>query len=372
MASLAANGFKAPMNSAFAVWAYLTGWGIPYLAGRALADDRDGPRRIALAIVAAGLTTIPICVFEMIAGPKRYLLGLLYGVEPHWHMVDRLGGWRPEGFFANGIEMSVWLALATVIAAWAWLTRAWQIPRIPPWSPFLALLATTIACRGVYGYLALAIGLTTVLATRILGTRAFVVALALIPPSYMTLRITETWDGHQMTEVAGLAGRPGTVSYRLGAESRYIEKVKDHGLAFGFGPIDSAIFDFWAKTHLFPDGHWIHLLRGEGAVGLSAYTLAFLLVPIALSIYWKPGRSGRPTPWPKTWGLALFLVLLAIDDLHNMARIAIMPLIVGAIAGFFLAGPEAWTPDPRAARLPTWRTSAGPFRGGPHSGWRSS
>src|SRR5947199_128189 len=83
-----------------------------------------GPRRLSIAVVVAGLLSIPICVFEAALGPKWYLNGLVYGIAAHEQVAQRLGGWRPEGFLNHGLELATWMALATVLAFWLWLCRA--------------------------------------------------------------------------------------------------------------------------------------------------------------------------------------------------------------------------------------------------------
>ena len=50
-------------------------------------------------------------------------------------MVDRLGGWRPEGFLGNGLELAAWMALTTVMAAWLWLRGPGGPFGLPSWPP---------------------------------------------------------------------------------------------------------------------------------------------------------------------------------------------------------------------------------------------
>ena len=337
LASLAANRFQDYPASIDQVWRNFFEWAMPYLLGRLYFGDRDGPREVSVAVVVAGLAYIPICLFELVMGPKYYLLGLAYGIRPHANMVERLGGWRPEGFLTNGIELTSWMAMAATMAAWLWSRRGWEPGRLPPWSPALALTLVTVACRGVYGYAGLALGLTMTGLSHLLRTRFLIVALALAAPAYIGARLSGAWDGGQLVELAGRAGKAGTVAYRLRAEDSYIKKVLEHGAAFGFGGGNSAIFDWFAQAHLWPDGWWIHQLRSGGVVGLIAFLLALFLVPAGLALAIPAGRSGRASPGALAWGLALCVIIHLIDSLQNMALLTPTPFIGGALVALFQA-----------------------------------
>jgi hypothetical protein len=337
LASMVANRFEAYLISIDGVWSNFSEWAMPYLVGRLYFGDRTGPRDLMVAVVVGGIISIPICLFEMVMGPNYYLLGLVYGIKPHLNMVDRLGGWRPEGFMTNGIEMASWLALSATMAAWLWFRKGWNPGRFPSWSPALALSVVTVACRGVYGYLDLALGLVLTSLSHLLKTRYLIVALALVPTTYIAVRVSGAWDGSELTELAGRAGKAGTVGYRLRAEDSYIKKVFDHGPIFGFGGVESGIFDWFSQGHLWADGWWIHQFRSGGLVGLTAFVLAIFVVPAALGLATPAGRSGRASPGALAWGLALFIILHFVDSLQNMAFLTPTPLIGGTLVALFLA-----------------------------------
>jgi hypothetical protein len=352
LASLAANRFQEPLVSIDQVWKNFFEWAMPYWLGRLYFGDRDGPRQVAVAIVIAGLTYLPVCVFEMVMGPKFYLLGLVYGIEPYGNMVERLGGWRPEGFLTNGIELTSWMAMTATLAAWLWFRKAWQPWRWPAWSPWLALTVVTLACRGVYGYASLALGLATATLSHLLRTRSLIAALALIAPTYIAVRVSGVWDGRQLVELAERAGKAGTISYRLRAEDEYIKKVMEHGPVFGFGGVNSSIFDWYAQGHLWPDGWWIHVFRAGGFVGLVAFLLALFLVPAVVALATPAGRSGRASPGAVAWGLALWLIIHMIDSLQNMAFFTMTPLIGGTVISLFLDRENCRTHIATIAREP--------------------
>jgi hypothetical protein len=334
--SLATNQFQGYLITIDQVWRNALEWAMPYLVGRLYFGDREAPRDLTVAIVISGLVYVPVCIFEMLLGPKYYLLGLIYGIPAYGHMVARLGGWRPEGFLTNGIELTTWMALASTSAVWLWLRRGWTPWRAPSWSPALALTLVTVACRGVYGYLGLAIGLPTAVFSNLLKTRVLIAILAFLPPLYVGVRASGLWDGGSLVELAKRTGRGDTVAYRLLAEDAYLKKVLGYGPWFGFGGTDSGIFDWFSQAQIWPDGWWIHQVRAGGLVGLTGFFLALFLVPVGLGLALPAGRSGRASPGALAWGLALFLVLHMIDSLQNMAYLTPTTLIGGSLTALFL------------------------------------
>jgi hypothetical protein len=360
LVSLAANEFDSPWDGLGLAWTNLTGWAIPYLAGRLYFGDRDGPRRLAKAVVVAGLLSIPLFAYEMAVGPGRYLAGFVYGIPPYDNMADRLGGWRPEGFLTSGLEVATWLALSATTAAWCWFRGAWPSRPSVAWLPPTALILTTVASRGVYGYVNLTVGLAVAIVTHLAGTRAALIALALVPPAYIGTRMTGAWDAQPLANAARAAGRAGTVEYRLRAENEYLTKLAEHDPILGFGGKNSEIYDFFAQRHLWPDGWWIHQLRNGGLVGLSAAMLALFLWPIGLAMTLPVDRSGRDAPAALAWGLALFVALHMLDCLHNMNYLTPTALIGGSLVGLSFARPRAGLERPSWAATSSVKDGLGP------------
>ena len=355
LASLAANGFAAHQGSLARVFLNFAEWAVPYLIGRLYFGDREGPGRAATGVVVAGLASVPIFGFEALMGPRWYLAGLVYGIAPHEHMVARLGGWRPEGFQTNGIEAATWLALSATLAAWLWLRGGWRPSKAPAWVPPLVLTLATLASRGVYGYANLFIGMASAVLTHFFRTRVVLVVLALLPPAYVAARVTGLWSGAELVRLTSVTGREGTVAYRLGAEDAYIKKVIEHGPLLGFGGTESAIYDYWAKGHLWADGWWVQQLQSGGVVGVSAFLLAMFLLPAGLGLALPAGRDGGASPGSIARGLTLFVLLHSLASVHNMDLINATPLLGGALVGLFLSRRESrpGSADPVDRRNPT-------------------
>jgi hypothetical protein len=317
-------------------------WLVPYIAARLYFGEGDGARRIGVGVVLGGLTYIPVVAYESLMGPSWYLRNRIYGLSVLEGMANRLGGWRPEGFLNHGIELSCWMALSAVIALWLWLGREWRPRWGPAWGPSLLLVLGTIATRGVYGYINLAVGALAVAVTTSLRTRAALIALALLVPLYCGLRISGVWDAKVLVDLAGRTGRASTVQVRIDCEDRMVTAVLDRNPAFGFGrPLGMAWTGEPNTVAPAADGGWLVYLWVGGIIGLSLQLAALLLMPVGLALMDPPGGWQPEESVPPAWGLALFLILNALDGLHNNASFTPAALAVGSIVGLGLRGSRA-------------------------------
>lgn len=330
LAGLGFGSFKATCDAVNLLLERGIGWGVPYWVGRVYFADADGPGRVGRAIAWAGVLYIPICLYEGFAGPTRYLAGLLYGIDAHYTTAERLGGWRPEGFMESGLELACWMALTAVTATWMAVGNFWRPRPILGWIVASALILTTIACRGVYGYLVLLTGLLAIGLTLGLRSRIPLVALVTLGLAYMGLRLTGVWNGDALVDLAArVVGRPGTVAIRLGAEDLLLGRVLGQVPLFGFG------FYIWHEEGLsyWPDGWWLHQLWMAGLVGLVLHVAALCVVPIGVTLARPPGRPTRAQAADPSWGLALFLVLFLLDGLHNTSYLAPVAWVGGTLVG---------------------------------------
>lgn len=303
------------------------GWIVAYVMGRIYFSRDNGPAEVAFAVVLGGLVYVPVCIYEEIAGPQHYLATLVYGIASSGN-VDRLGGWRPNGFLGDGLVLASWMALTAVTATWLWLGHVRSGHRLAGMIALL-LVVTTLSCRGVYGYLLLAAGLATAVLSRWLRARAFLVCLSVIPILYMGLRMSGAWGGWILVNGADFTGRSSTVAFRLLAEEDIISRVIGNRPVFGFGSyIWNTSFSHW------PDGGWLHILWMGGLAGVALWLLALMVVPVASAIS-RPlgGPAGRQELFP-AWALACWCALQMLDSLHNTSYIPPLTLIAGTLVGY--------------------------------------
>ena len=304
-------------------------WGIPYVLGRLYFSDRLGPRRLSIAVAIAALCCVPFCFFEMAMGPGWFVREVVFGMSTT--VQNRLGGWRPVLLLNSGLELVTWMALSTITATWLWASdERWSRRFLPAWLPPLILLLTTLACRGVYGYLTLLLGFSAIALLWLTRTKWVLVPYLLLPLVYVGLRATQLWSGQTLVQLAGLFGSRAvsSVSLRVNTENEFISTSAQNGLIFGLGGYYT---DSWA------DGWWLPLLRQGGLLAVGCHYLVFLL-PVILFLLRKSSRSVVASA---AAGPALFLTLLMIDSLHNTPLIPIATLLGGSLTGFYL-GDRGW------------------------------
>lgn len=311
-------------------------WLPVYAAGRLYFGDAEGARRVAVAVVVVALANLPVCWWEEVFGPDYYVVGLLYGKPPIGHMVARLGGWRPEGFFAYGITLTNWMALGSVLAAWLWLNGSWRPRRGPSWWPPLVLALTTVWIRGLYSYGYLALGLAAAAVSRAWRVRWPVVAVVALVPLYVNLRYHGALDADRVANLDAVRrlGKDDSIGGRLRSEDAAVGVIYPDRMLLGTGR------PYGHYQHVRPlirtqaaDGLWAHVVFEGGFLGLAVYFGALHLVPIAAALSWPPHRPDRWSACPAAWGLALFSALHMLDGLQNIMRLDPTVLIAGALVG---------------------------------------
>jgi hypothetical protein len=89
-------------------------WQLPYLIGRLYFSDAEGLRELAIGIIIGGLACVLPCLYEMRMSPL--LLPQVYGIDRYEGI--RMGGYRPRIFFSTGLELGMWMAVASLTAVW--------------------------------------------------------------------------------------------------------------------------------------------------------------------------------------------------------------------------------------------------------------
>ena len=105
-------------------------WGVPYLMGRLYFSDTESLRLAAKAFVIAGLAYVPVCLLEVVTGPRIY--AALYGYQPYrWIGAQRYLGFRPVGLLEDGNQLGIWMATSALIAIGLMET---PLPSIGSWA----------------------------------------------------------------------------------------------------------------------------------------------------------------------------------------------------------------------------------------------
>ncbi len=299
-------------------WRMVVFWALPWWIGRRM-GDRDGWMIILRTILILGLLYVPICLYEIIVGPDGYVAKLLYNYEMGYggrSHSERLGGWRPMGFFENGVRLGRWMTIVVLFAGWWAVQRRPDWPASTRWAVFFGLLAVTALCRSLSWLVFLAIGLGLLAGWRWIVPRLTLVTIAvmlLAPIGYMGVRASGLWNGDQLIAVARQVNekRAQSLEYRRDSETLYVKRAINHNVWIGYGGSWR-----WFKYPRIADQRWVVFFGNFGLLGLASW-LAIFSIP-AVAAAWQRRRSIRFDS-EDDWLLLplLFSALAIVDGMFN-------------------------------------------------------
>lgn len=313
----------------------LLAWGVPYLLGRLYFTETESLRMAAKAFVLAGLLYVPLCLFEIFAGPQLY--AHLYGYEPYrWTGAERYFGFRPIGFMEGGNQLGIWMATSALIAVWLWTRRSVsRILGLPiAWVAALLFVVTLLCQSG--GSILLLLGLLPfVFVSQRHLPRIISVALVAVVIAFAALRLENAFSVHGLVEhnpavhaVAGFLrqiGR-GSFGWRMSVDERHVNLALERPI------LGSGDWKWWSQGDLRPWGLWLLVFGLYGVVGLAAFE-ALLLLPVMRSVWFTRARADVED-FNLRHALAAALLMSAIDNLLNSSMILPLLLVVGGMSAW--------------------------------------
>jgi hypothetical protein len=301
--------------------------------------DWAAVRELAIGIVIGGLSYVPLCWWEIRMSPQLH--AQLYGLQFLSFRTDSpIFGYRPNVFLANGLTVTMFMGICTVIAYWLWLSgslkKLWTIPSF--WI-FATLLMTTIFCKALGGIVITMGGLGVLTMVRWPKTKLPVLALILAAPTYMLVRSSGDWSGDKLVQMASVYSRDraNSLQFRLKMENMLAGKAfRQPWLGWG-GWNRSHVYDLDSGRDLvLVDGLWIIMLGEYGIIGLAALTSMVLLPALLL---WRriATRSWLDPACAAPVALAVVSALYMIDGLFNATFNPVACLAVGAVASITIA-----------------------------------
>jgi hypothetical protein len=314
---------------------YVFTWGFPYLVGRLYFSDLTGLREFALGILIGGLVYVPLCLLENLISPQLHFL--LYGFYQHsFAQTYRWGGWRPMVFMDHGLMVAVWMMSAFLVGFWMWMTGALKkINKFPIAWIVVVLLFTFLMARSTGAWALALMGGGVLLSVKKLKRSILVTCLVMIPVLYMGFRATGLWDGYNLQKFVAeniSMDRALSLYTRMENENIVVEKSLQRPL-FGWGGWGrSRVYDEEGTDITVTDGLWIIILGEHGLVGLSVFTLVFLL-PIGLFLRHYPVKTWILPQVAPAAVLSILLVLYMIDCLLNAMVNPIFTVAAGGLTG---------------------------------------
>ncbi len=311
-------------------------WGIPYWIGALYFANREGLRLALWSLFLAGLAYAPLCLFEVRMSPRLH--GMVYGMAQHdFSQTMRGGGFRPMVFMAHGLELSLWMAAASVAGFALWRSRPATPPLRLPLGPALALVAATaVLCKSTGAIL---LGVLGVAATLPALRRFACHTLLAVVPLFIATRLFGS--GVLERTLVGLSeaisgDRASSLQFRFDNEVILLEKLWQNPWFGAGGWTFGTIVDpeSGELTLVTTDSYWIIMAATTGLFGLCA-SVGLLWLPATRGL-----RAGGATH-PERLAACTVLAMLVLDSLVN----AFVPPFYLALAGALAHAPLTTSED---------------------------
>ncbi len=320
-----------------------TVWLMPYFIGRLYFTTLKDMQVLALCFVAGALAYVPICWFEARMSPQLHRW--VYGFHAH-HFVHAVRGgfFRPRGFMQTGLMTGMWMCAAALIAWCLWIARTpFRLGgyQVQPWWVVAILGVTALICNSL-GALVLAFGgFCVLLATRLGGTRAFMIMLLCVAPVFIAVRSQNFWTGEGLISFVQSisADRAQSLEYRFDNDTQLADKAMRKPL-FGWGGYGrNLVRDEWGNRTA-TDGMWIILFGKMGFVGLIPFFLALVMPALLFMKRYPPRVWFTPSIAPVTV-LVTVLVLYQVDCLLNAMENPMFILFAGGLCSMLTSAAPA-------------------------------
>jgi hypothetical protein len=250
-------------------------------------------------------------------------------------------------FMQHGLELGMWMAVATMLASWLYCTGAAScFPQGRRAArrmlvAILFLLPVTFLCRSTGSLLLGSAGFMTLMLSRATKNSVALTVLLSVAPLYIAVRTSSAWDGAELVDWVTdqiSEDRAESLEFRLQNENILVDKALERPL-FGWGGWGrSRVYDEEGKDLSVTDGLWIITLGTRGFFGLTALCLTILLPAARFCYLYSARRWSEPELAPAA-GLAVLLALVMIDYLLNGLVNPVYILAAGGLSGMTFQSP---------------------------------
>lgn len=320
------------------LWEHAVTWGVPYLLGRAYLGTRAAHRDACIALLFAGILYIPFCLYELRMSPQLHRL--IYGFHPHsdFGQTIRWGGYRPTVFMEHGLMVAFWMATAALAGWQLWASGTLRRVRgISLLWLLIPLTVTAVLCKSLGAILQLTLGLAALWFARRARAPILLVAIALVPPTYITARLAFGWNGgHAYMAVSAISEqRAQSLAFRMDNERILADRAMLRPWFGWAGWNRNRVYDEYGNDISVTDGQWILALGTYGLVGMTAL-FGWLLIPAVMALWRLQRERDHAEHWP-TVAVALIVLMFALDQIPNAMLNPFYVLLVGGLVTFATA-----------------------------------
>jgi hypothetical protein len=308
-------------------------WGVPWVLGRIYFSDTASLRLAAKAFVIAGLLYVPLCLFEVAAGPQIY--AHLYGYQPYrWVRAQRYIGYRPIGLLETGTQLGIWMSMSALIAVWLWLRRTVdRVLGIPTGWAAAILFATALLSQSG-GSIVLLLGLLSfVFVSRRYFPRVCAILLVFGILLFAGLRLTNAVSVRTLLKRSAVVHSGAAFLKNIGRGSLMMRLEMDErtvDLALQQPILGSNAWDWWRDSGLRPSGLWLLAFGMYGLFGLLALE-ALQIIPV-VRVVWFPVARSDIEDLNLRHAFVAVVLMTAIDNLLNNSMILPLLLVMGGMS----------------------------------------
>ncbi len=323
------DGVNASLSSLFV-------WSMPYFLGRVYLTSFEAMRSAVIGIFMGGIAYVPFCLYEIRMSP--YLNSVVYGFRYASLNAARFGGFRPNVFLKEGLELGMWMTAATLCGyAILRFRLCHRILGLKVGHLFGLLLLTTILCKATGALVLLAAAIVLIYAWQKTRWRLPIVLLGLFPLFYIGVRVTNTYDFSHVSAIAretlGEAGeeRAGSFDFRIQNEDLLVAHALKAPI-LGWTAIGgrNRLYREDGGDAVITDGYWVIVLGTLGFSGLLTFYAALTFTPI-MCIFRFSNRRYQAYDSGALVALSVFTIILSIDCLLNAFWTVVYPLCLGGL-----------------------------------------
>ena len=263
--------------------------------------------------LSVALVYVPLCLFEVRMSPQLHKY--VFGVHQDSFLQTRRGStFRPMVFTHHGLELTMWLAGASLLALSIWRSgRRIRILGVPIGVVAGLLAFTLVAARSGALILFIAGSFLVMQWPAKLARQGWVAILVLVC-LLVSVRATGAWNEQSLVELAGTASadRAQSFEYRIDCENRLLARAQDRWL-FGWSNwyFQYVKADDGHYTTVTTDSLWIIAFAKNGIVGLLSILALSMLPSFGL---WSRIRSVRdPAATYLLMSMGVLMALHSVD-----------------------------------------------------------
>lgn len=314
---------------------HLLEFAVPYLAGRVYLRESEDWLFLSRVLVGSALAYMPLCVYEMRMSPVLHELVFGQVGRPSYESNPAFGvlQWAPTVFMNSAFEVAMLMVAAALVCYTS--SRYRETHRILLLNPTTALvicITFVVLCKKWSGMAMLACGLSTLIASEIIRTRAWALTLVLIPILYTISFSLGIWRlegvSHYIAKFS--PRRAQSLQFRLDNDTLLVEKAMERSI-FGWGGWGrNRIYDEEGRDISVTDSAYGINIGMFGLWGLTAITL-FYALPFCVYVIRHPPDRWLESPDYLIAPFAIVIALHALDNLFNAFPGVLYPLLAGGI-----------------------------------------